>query len=121
MKIKRLVTIALAICLTLVFSSSAFAAELPTGNTTISMADSVITPNFASPHPVLYGYTGVAWVTAQPSLLLRTGPGSTYTAVDTVYYGDQLIVSNTSTNNWAYVDYYAWCSGYYLTTTTGDF
>jgi len=125
MKIKRLVSIGLAICLTLAFSTTAFAAEQNgkitnnTSVTTTKKADSIITPNFASLHPVLYGYTGVAWVTAEPTLFVRSGPGDSYTAVDLLWYGDQVIVSSTTSNNWAYIGN-GYSSGYYLTTVFGD-
>lgn len=123
MKFKRLLSVGLALCLTLAFSSTAFAADhqnKTTNKTSVTTTDSMITPDFASTHPVLYPTHDVtAWVTAQPSLFVRSGAGDTYTAVDTVYYGDQLYVFSTTSNNWAYIGN-GYVSGYYLTTVLSD-
>jgi hypothetical protein len=117
MKVKRLVSICLAVGLTFAFSVTAFAATPP--NTTVTTATAKVSPLFPSQHPVLYGYLGLAWVTAQPSLLIRQYPNSSATPVGTLNYGEQVNITFTTTDNWAYMGG-GWCSGYYLTTVHGD-
>ncbi|WP_075367250.1 SH3 domain-containing protein [Desulfosporosinus metallidurans] len=113
MKIKRLVSIGLAVCLTLVFSATAFAAT-PSTSTSTSVSAANVSPLYPSPNPPPPGYVGWAIVTAQPSMIVRSGPGSNYSNIGTVLYGDSVYCYSVDSNEWAYIGNGGYVSAYYL-------
>lgn len=113
MKIKRLASISLAVCLILASGATAFAA---TPSTTATATTAKVSPQYASPNPPGPGtYNSYFIVTAQPDMYVRSGPGDNYSPIGTVLYGDSVYVYTVNSNEWAYIGNGGYVSAYYLT------
>jgi uncharacterized protein YgiM (DUF1202 family) len=62
--------------------------------------DTGIHPNYVSPNPPTPGYTGYCSVTAEPYLIVRSGPGTSYSQIGTALYGDWVYVVQVRTDGW---------------------
>lgn len=111
-KIKGLSGILLVILLIFTLSVPALAAPSSTSST--HTKNTVISPQYASPDPPPPGYVGWAIVTAQPSLNVRSGPGSNYPIIGSVLYGDSVYCYSVDSNEWAYIGNGGYVSAYYL-------
>ena len=99
-KKKNALIILLAIILVVAFSSAALASA-----------------SYVSPNPPGSGFSGLCSVTAQPSLTVRSGPGTGYSSIGSEAYGN--IVNVIFVNNgWAEINIetngIGWVSADYL-------
>lgn len=127
MKVKRLVSIGLAVCLTLAFSVTAFAAT-PSPSTpapalmnvfnihhavnAVNLAGDFsaitatqVSPQFYSTQQPWVGYSGEVKCTANPYLQMRTGPGVNYQVHFSMDYGQvgpavNTVRSSDGSGNW---------------------
>ena len=121
MKIKRLVSICLAVGLTLAFSATAFAAtpslKSVTEPSTTSITAKMVSPLGLASNPPKPGYSGYCYVTAEPSLNMRSAPSSTAPILFTVPYGELLYVYTCYSDGWSNISYngnYGYCLSAYL-------
>jgi uncharacterized protein YgiM (DUF1202 family) len=121
MKIKRLVSICLAVGLTLAFSATAFAATPSpasvTAPSTTSITAKTVSPQGLAYNPPTPGWYGYCYVTAEPSLNMRSAPSSTASILFTVPYGELLYVYTCYSNGWSNISYngnFGYCSSAYL-------
>lgn len=98
-KRKSILIILFAIILIVAFSANAFAStSLPSGTDSTASKSS---PGYVSPNPPGPGFTGWCIVTAEPSLTVRSGPGTTYTPVGSEFYGSSVDVIYVNNSGWA--------------------
>ena len=117
LKIKSILTFLLALILMVAFSSTAFAA-MPSAEAVTTSATK--TPNYVSGNPPKPGDTNIMCiVTAQPSLTVRSGPGTSYALLSSLMYGDSVLVLLVNNSGWAEIrigsNATGWVSTSYLT------
>lgn len=99
------------------FSSTAFAA-MPFTEAETTLATK--TPNYVSGNPPQPSDKNIMCiVTAQPSLTVRSGPGTSYAPVESLMYGDSVLVLLVNNSGWAEISIGStatgWVSTSYLT------
>ena len=97
-KIKSLASILLSLGLLVGFSGTALAATPSTQDAQVSVAPAYISPD--QPYP---GFTGYCMVTAEPSLNVRSGPGTSYSITGSVLFGDTVNVVYVNSSGWAQI------------------
>lgn len=118
MKKKSIATLITTLGLILSFSATVLATPItstnPTPTSTIESIDGV---DYVSPNQPQPGFTGYCEVTAEPSLSVRSGPGTGYSIIGSVPYGELVEVVSVS-NGWAkiYGDGYGYVTTTYLNT-----
>lgn len=104
-KSKTIAAIITTLGLVLITSTTALAAPTAPPNTmpaTITDSKIIVTPNYVSDDPPVPGDTNIyCLVTASPSLVVRSGPGTSYSSIATVPFGELVYVVEVYTSGWA--------------------
>ncbi|WP_088187157.1 SH3 domain-containing protein [Desulfosporosinus sp. FKA] len=115
-KTKSIMTVLLTGILLVAFGANAYATTVSSETLTTS---TVLSPNYISPNQPGPGYTGPCTVTAQPSIIVRSGPGTNYSSVGSVLYGGVVNVILVNNSGWAEIrmvnNQTGWVSTSYLT------
>lgn len=117
-KIKFITSSLLALCMILSFSFAALAA---TPSTAAITTNNIISPNGLADHPPTVGWAGYVYVTAEPSLALRSSASTSSSIKLYIPYGTLIYDNETYSNGWSYVKYnyngqywYGYCQSAYL-------
>lgn len=123
MKKKKLIALTLSsLCLVTAFSTTAFASTDTAITTNVAIEAetasniSPVTPDYISPSQPGVGFTGWCFVTAEPNLVVRSGPSTSYAAIGYLNQYAVVRVENVYSSGWAKIKDSGYVSKEYLST-----